>query len=300
MLDAVTGFRVPVARDSHGKLLPPEDAQKGRKYTCPACGTAVDLHAGQKKRRHFHHATAVCSEETALHTGAKELVVQAIAEWRAGGSPPVISRGCAESGCDARTRQAVPKKVLGAVAEHRLKTGHVVDVAFLGPGGLPIAAVEIRHTHAVDEVKAFELGMPWIEVDAAATCATMGRELSPVRDKFLPWFCADHPGRRGLARREERAEKVTRTQLTKKLPFDLAAFPAYFVAAVTKCPRGHDALLLGWEGDAPPWPRPPIVVAHAGDQDQMFDATQRATRRVLAFRRCYVSTCVTCGEKLAE
>lgn len=293
------GFKVPVARDLRGVLCGPDLAQKGRRYTCPACGAAVDLHAGQKKRRHFHHATAACSEETALHIGAKELVVQAIAEWRAGAAAPVIVRACAEVGCDARTRQAVPKKVTGAVTEHRMKTGHVVDVAFIGPGALAIAAVEIRHTHAVDEPKALELGVPWIEVDAAATCRAMGRELHPVRDRFLPWFCADHTARRGLLRKEERAEKSTRAKLTKRLPFDLAAFPGYFVAALTRCPRGHDALVLGWEGDAPPWPRPPIVVAHAAERDKVFDASQRESRRVLAFRRSYVCTCATCGDKLS-
>jgi hypothetical protein len=258
----------------------------------------VSLHAGEKKRRHFHHAKAVCSEETALHVGAKALVLQAVAEWRAGGAAPVIVRGCAEPGCEATTRQSLPTKVRSAVAELRVKSGHVVDVAFLGPRDLPIAAVEIKQTHAVDEGKAFELGMPWIEVDAAATCASMGRELRPIRDKFLPWFCEEHTSRRGQQRKEERAAKTTRGRLEKMLPFDLSEFPGYFVRAVTKCPRGHDALVLGWEGDMPPWPRPPTVVAHAEEQDTRFDVAQRKSSRVLAFRRKYVCTCVACGEKL--
>jgi hypothetical protein len=297
---ATAEFRVPVARDAHGTLVSPEDAQKRRRYTCPSCGAPVDLHAGEKKRRHFHHAVAACSAETVLHVSAKELVVQAVARWRAGGASPVLVRACAEDGCDAVTRQTLPKKVLGAQAEVRLASGHVVDVALTGPGGLAIAAIEIRHTHAVDEDKALDLGVPWIEVDAAATCAAMGRELVPVRDKFLPWLCADHAGRRGVAKREERAEKTTRARLAKKLAFDLAAYPGFRIARVARCPRGHDALVFAWDGDTPPWPRPPLVVAHAAGEDALFDKTQRKMRSVLAFRRSYVSKCAVCGEKLVE
>src|SRR5690606_6630779 len=132
--------------------------------------------------RHFHHRRTTCSAESVVHLSAKRLVVQAVARWRDGGPPVTFLRRCAEPGCDASTRQAIPRKVVRAAEEWRLRTGHVVDVALLGLADLPIAAVEIVVSHEVDDEKAFELGLPWIEVDGGAVCASGGVALTPVRD----------------------------------------------------------------------------------------------------------------------
>jgi len=295
-------FRIPVARDAEGgggRLVSPEDAVKGRRYACPSCAGAVVLHAGAKKRRHFHHHAAGCSEETVLHLAAKELVVQAIEAWTAGAPSPVFVRRCAEPGCEACTQQPLPKKVLRAVPELRVPSGHVVDVGLLGPADLPIAAIEVLVSHEVDAEKAFELGLPWIEVDAASVCESGGRRLVAVRDRFLPWLCPVHEERRGAAARETREVREKRSALVRKLPYRLDEFPAYRIAEVVRCPNGHDTLLFEWDGKQPPWPRPPHVVAHESDEDALYDAPAKRLRSVLAFRRRWASACIRCGAVLS-
>lgn len=292
-------FRLPVARDPKGRLVPPEDAVKGRRYACPSCSGAVVLHAGEKKRRHFHHHASACAEETVLHLAAKELIVQAIEAWANGEPSPVFVRRCADPGCEASTRQPVPKKVKRAVPELRVPSGHVVDVGLLGPADLPIAAIEVLFSHEVDGEKAFELGLPWIEVDAATVCETGGRILVAVRDRFLPWLCPAHEDKRGQAARETRATREQRNALVRALPYRLDEFPAYRIAAVVTCPYGHETLLFAWDGKQPPWPRPPHVVAHESGEDALYDAAAKRLRSVAAFRRRWASACIRCGARIA-
>ncbi len=298
VLDSAS-FRIPVARDPKGRLVAPEDASKGRRYECPSCAGAVVLHAGEKKRRHFHHHASACTEETVLHLAAKQLVVQAIEEWKTGTAPsPVFVRRCAEAECEASTQQPLPKKVLKAVPELRVRSGHVVDVGLLGPADLPIAAVEVLVSHKVDREKAFELGLPWIEVEAASVCASGGRRLVAVRDRFLPWLCAAHEARRGVGARETRELREKRNAIMRALPYRLDEYPAYRIADVVQCPNGHDTLVFEWEGKQPPWPRPPHVVAHESDVDAIYDAPAKRLRSVLAFRRRWACACIRCGVRL--
>ncbi len=290
------GFRIPVARDARGRLVTPEEARRGA-HRCAACDGVVDLHAGERKRRHFHHRSAVCSAETALHASAKELVAQAVEAWLDGGPPIVFVRTCAAAGCEARTRQPIPRKVARVVVEHGLASGHVVDVALLARGvAMPIAAIEIVATHEVDEEKALEMGVPWIECDAAQVCASRGRELVAVRDRFLPWLCVEHAGERG--RKAERDDRRMRASLVARLGFDLAAFPAYRVERVARCARGHDALVFAWDGGEPPWPRPPLVIATANELD--WQRSVGGWSKVLPWRRAYRSACAVCGELVGE
>lgn len=294
------GFRIPLARDAHERLVTPDDARRGGAYWCPACAATVDLHAGERKRRHFHHRKAACSLETVVHLTAKALITGAVAEWRDGGAPILFRRRCEEAGCASVTTMEIPRKVRRAAEEWMLRSGHVVDVALLGPGDLPIAAIEVRVTHEVTEDKAFELGLPWIEVDGAAVCASAfrGRELVPVRDRFLPWLCEEHTSRRGMARRERMAAERLQKELVRALGYELAAFPGYRIEGVTRCPNGHDTLVLGWTGKQPPWPRPEHVVTFEAAEDVLFDRVSARARRVLPFRRRWSSVCTTCRARV--
>lgn len=295
----MTGFRIPFACDANERLVAPGDAARGQRYTCPACGARVDLHAGEIKRRHFHHRKAACSLETVTHLLAKKIIVRAVEEWKAGGPPVVFRRRCAEPACERRTAMEIPKKVRRVAEEWRLPSGHTADVALLGPGDLPIAAIEVKVTHAVDDAKERELGLPWIEVAGADVCATAGRVLEPVRDHFLPWLCAEHTARRGMARREQLADDRLKKKLVRELGYDLADFPGYRIEGVTRCASGHDTLVLGWTGKQPPWPRPPHVVTFEAAADALFDRTSAKVRRVLPFRRQWASVCTTCGARVA-
>ncbi len=297
-MPASEGFRIPLAYDPAGRLVAPEKAARRTRYVCPSCRADVVLHAGNIKRRHFHHRSSACSAESVLHLSAKRLIVQAIEDWRNGGAPVSFLRRCQEPDCEAQTHQHLPKKVLRAVEEWPLRSGHVVDVALLGLADLPIAAIEIVVTHAVDDRKAFELGIPWIEVDGAAVCASDGRLLVPVQDGFIPWLCSMHTHRRGVSWREDRERERDTRALVRALPFTPKDFPAYRIAGTTVCPRGHPTVVFAWDGSDPPWPRPPSVIAIESDDDTLYDRTNKALRRTLPFRRHWTNACTTCGERI--
>lgn len=289
------GFRIPFARAASGELVAPEDARRGTRYECPACEASVDLHAGEIKRRHFHHRTSVCSAETVLHVTAKALIVRAVTEWRAGGPDVIFSRGCAEAGCEAKRRMTIPRKVRRGVEEWTLRSGHVVDVALLGVADVPVAAIEVRVTHEVPDEKARELAAPWIEVDGESVCTSAGRELVPVRDRFVPWLCSEHEHRRGAAHREKRAAVRLENKLLRELGYAPSEYPGYRIAGVARCRNGHDTLVLAWSGKQAPWPRPPHVVTFEAEKDVLFDRASAQVRRVLPFRRSWSSVCTTCG-----
>lgn len=299
----MTGFVVPAACDTRGRFVTPDEATKRGRYTCPSCSSVVDLHAGEKKRRHFHHRAGVsaCSSESVAHRSAKGFVVQAVAEWLAGdAAPPVFVRTCAHAGCEAKTSQAMPKKVARAVPEHRLRSGHVADVALLARAGdLPVGLIEILHSHAVDAEKAFELGVPWIEVDAAQICADAGRRLVPVRDRFIPWLCAEHADTRGEEHARRRVDRERTVAVVRRLGYDLADFPGYRIDRVVACPHGHDAIVFAWDGRSPPDPRPPHVVAVERELDATFKRVG-GWKKVLPYRRAFTSVCPKCGQRLDD
>ena len=299
---STSGFAVPFARSAAGALVSPEDAARRARYACPQCGAVVDLHAGEKKRRHFHHrAGGSCTPESASHRIAKMLVAQAVAGWRRGEQPaPRFLRRCASPGCERSSKQPMPAKVREAAIEHRLRSGKVVDVALLGAGGLPIAAVEVHCSHEVDEAKAKQLALPWIEVEAAQVCATGARLLVPVKDRFLPWLCEGHASTRRARARELREEPLRRDALVRRLGFRLEEFPGFRILRLASCPRGHDAFVFGWEGAEPPWPRPPLVVAREADADWSYSVAEGRARRVLPWRKRYVSVCPECGETVVD
>lgn len=301
------GFRIPAAFDLEGRLVAPEGAARRRAYRCPACAGQVDLHAGAKKRRHFHHRASACSAESVAHLAAKLFIARAVEDWLAGGPAVAFVRRCAHAECDARCRQPIPAKVGGVAVEHRLRSGHVVDVALLARlsegaralgrsiSPLPVAAIEVHHTHAVDREKAMEMGIPWIEVDAEQVCEAAGRELVVTTDRFLPWFCEEHEGERGMEHRATRSGRATAATLARKLPFRIQDYPGFRIARAASCPNGHAALLFAWEGKEPPWPRPPLVIAVEKEVDWTFGRVGGRPSKALPWRRTYASACPECG-----
>jgi hypothetical protein len=301
------GFRIPAAFDLEGRLVSPEGATRRRAYRCPACAGQVDLHAGAMKRRHFHHRASACSAESVTHLSAKLFIANAVKEWLAGGPPVVFIRRCAHADCGAHCRQTIPAKVGGVVLEHTLRSGHVVDVALMSrvprlprAAPLPVAAVEVHHTHAVDARKAMEIGIPWIEVDAGQACETEGRELIVTTDRFLPWLCAEHEDERGVARHATRTERSTAAALARRLPFRLQDFPGFRIARATSCPNGHEALAFEWDGKDPPWPRPPLVVAVEKDAGWSFGRVSAKPSKTMPWRRAYGSVCGVCAALLDD
>jgi len=163
-------LKVPLALDDEGRYWNPDEADQGEDYFCPECGNNLTLRKGQIKTPHFAHqpdTTCTGTGESILHKTAKGLIVQVVGDWKSGKiDAPIIRKKCDNHKyyCDDFIDVFLPDKVESAVAEYALDR-YRVDVAFMDANKEPIAAVEIKVTHAVDEKKASSLPIPFIELD---------------------------------------------------------------------------------------------------------------------------------------
>lgn len=181
-------FKVPWALDASGMLQKAEDVGSGV-YRCVECLEALVLRRGPTRRVHFAHrgSSTSCSQESVFHKLAKELIVQSVRQWRTGGPVPRLRRQCT-AGVDWIT-SVVPDRVVDAESERRLGSGRVVDVALLDEDGMPICAIEVLYTHAVDAVKRAELDIPWLEVRALDILADP-LLWNPTQHALRPYTCA--------------------------------------------------------------------------------------------------------------
>lgn len=180
-------LRVPFAIDDEERLFSPETAKKGTNYFCPACHEPVIFKQGEIRMAHFAHKIGDhCNQETIIHKTAKLLIQKVVHEWKTGiRNSPILQRVCQI--CEESVSKPLPDKVDGAVLEHRLKDGSVVDIALL-VGEIAQAAVEIRVTHAVDDIKADRFPVPFIELDGYAVIENP-LVWSPIIDNFKPLTC---------------------------------------------------------------------------------------------------------------
>lgn len=180
-------LRVPLAVDREQKLYSPTTAEKGKSYFCPSCGELVIFRQGKVRIAHFAHKFSdACNQETITHKTAKLLVQRAVQEWKSGKSnPPTLERACQI--CGSVIGQPLPEKVDSAVLEYKLSDGSIADVALM-VSDIAKAVVEIRVTHAVNDVKTYRLPVPFIELDGYEII-TNPTTWKPITDYFNPFVC---------------------------------------------------------------------------------------------------------------
>jgi hypothetical protein len=217
------------------------DPEKRPAAVCPCCSEAVTWKAGTVVTPHVAHrpgsSCAVTNPETAAHWNAK----YRLAERLNAGEPITFDVPCEDCGCLCRAsinlaevgvesrlqylwsfRDDVwdlffhaPNQVRAEV--ERAVGNRRVDVALVCCDRV-IAAIEIKHSHAVDEQKRRDLAeqrVPWIEVPSSDVDATIiqclqkgGTRLSASCDEcFRRWF----------RRHEERVEAEERERERQKL-----------------------------------------------------------------------------------
>lgn len=184
--DAVS-FRVPYGVDELGNYVSPEMASKQTVYFCPCCANRLVFKSGTKRVKHFSHPKAAnCNPETVLHKTAKALIQRAIMDNAEGELCLSIMDNCQCCGGE-QERLLKPKTFSNAVQEVRVGQYICDVVAFKGEGEIALG-IEILVTHAVDEEKAKNLNIYWIELKAndVIESATMWQ---PVQAKLRQSNC---------------------------------------------------------------------------------------------------------------
>lgn len=165
---------IPYAKEkSSDRIVRASTAQKNEgPFECYECKNDLILRKGKIKTAHFAHKNdpdSTCTgggRESAEHIFAKQLLKDDLHKWS-------FVQRCPS--CHAQTKAPISfPEANGAQAqiEFRIDKGakhKVVDVMVLGQGFF-LAALEVFHTHAVDEEKAAffaELDIPILEVSAA-------------------------------------------------------------------------------------------------------------------------------------
>lgn len=160
---------VPYAYNSEKRLVHAGEANQQDDHWCPACNNRVILRRGAIRTPHFAHAAqgGCRSQETLTHSIAKLLIQQVVTDWVSGqGNVPVIAYQC--QGCQkGKIFDAPPPDTTTDALLERPLDGFRGDVV-LYADDTPILNIEVYVTHAVDEVKAQMLPIPWIEVDGTA------------------------------------------------------------------------------------------------------------------------------------
>lgn len=164
---------IPYAKEtSTNRIAQAKTAQKSEgPFECYKCKKPLILHKGPIVKPYFAHKNdpdSTCtggSRESAEHILAKQLLKDHLHKWS-------FVQRCPS--CHAQTKATISfPEANGAQAqiEFRIDKGakhKVVDVMVLGQGFF-LAALEVFHTHAVDEEKAAffaELDIPILEVSA--------------------------------------------------------------------------------------------------------------------------------------
>ena len=238
----MSGLKVPFALDETRVLVDPSQAEKGRVYLCPGCGDPVIFKKGAVKVPHFsHRAGTGCTQESIIHKTAKRLVQQMVTNWRSGYGPvPKVLRQC--ENWVHKFSQPLPDKVTSAELEYRLPGGRVVDVALMS-GSQPVAGVEIRVSHAVDEIKAADIPIPFIELKGIDILAKPDLWV-PIVDQFRATKCPV------CAEQFEQFKKVT-SRIAKENGITLPT--EFFRYSVHDCYRCRKPMIsYWWPGKVPP------------------------------------------------
>ena len=232
-------LRLPFAVDEKEQLCSPSTAKKGGIYFCPFCRESIIVRQGAVRVPHFAHKVSdICSQESIVHKTAKMRIQKVVQGWKSGGSSrPKLQRACRV--CGTYTNQLLPDKVDGAIQEYRLTDGSIVDVALMA-GEMVQAAVEIKVTHAIDEIKVIRLSVPFIELNGYEIIKNPFVWKS-IADNFKPITC--EKCKSAYLRFQTRAKQIANASGIKLM----ARYYRYGLCTCWKCKR--EIIVLAWPKD---------------------------------------------------
>ncbi|BES73846.1 hypothetical protein RE428_48640 (plasmid) [Marinobacter nanhaiticus D15-8W] len=253
------GLQLPYALSDLESLVSANDAIKGQQYHCPNCRDAVTLRRGEERAAHFAHRPGTgCNTESAIHKIAKRLIADTI-NLNATSSDRTITivRECEH--CGQAVDQLLPAKTFTSADEEVRIGEYRCDAVGYRESAIALG-VEIRHTHAVDDVKSGSLAVPWIELDAQAVIANPFR-WEALASRLKTALC-------GPCKNE--VKSIVQAATRWKIPRHLYS-PVFnpdrsqFIAGKEACWKCKNVIpVFWWKGvpfaeTAPPEPRPPTI-----------------------------------------
>lgn len=163
-LSKMNELRIQFGLDADGNIIAAENAVKGKAYFCPACSERVVIKAGKIRAKHFSHPSASnCNHETVLHQTAKHLIIAAIENNAKNSRVINLHDKCAEC-YDNHVIELIPTTFSHAGMEIRIDNYICDIVGYKRPEGR--LAIEIFATNKLEDIKAKNLGVYWIELKA--------------------------------------------------------------------------------------------------------------------------------------
>ncbi|HBZ6168958.1 TPA: hypothetical protein ML354_001633 [Salmonella enterica] len=181
-------FRIPMGLNSKGELVIAEEATKGVNYQCPNCRESLSLRAGKVRKKHFaHRADTECDPESVEHKIGKILIEKAIIDNAYHDKSIILVKNCL---CCYRKKsiEIRPGYFIGCEQEKHVGS-YVCDVLAATFDNKEIA-IEVFHTHKVDEDKAIGLPVQWFELDVESIFENP-YHWSPENGKYKPYICPE-------------------------------------------------------------------------------------------------------------
>lgn len=251
---------VPYGLNPQGYLVSAAEAVREIQYCCPECSSPLVLKAGESVVRHFaHKANTSCTGETIAHQTGKRLLVQVISEYSRPSTTKPISLSYTCACCQRAASINLPPSSFTAANEEFRIGDFVVDVvAFRGPEA--VLGIEVLVTHAVEDRKAADLQIPWVELKAEQVLENPYC-WRPVSARLKPIVCSDCKNHVGKL--HSLAEKWSQ-------PFHepaRARDPSRdtYLAAIETCWKCKNEILVYWwlgvpfADTEPPSPRPKTI-----------------------------------------
>jgi hypothetical protein len=248
-------FKVPYGINKSGEVVPAKDAKKGECYSCISCSGELIFKAGEIREKHFSHVpNNKCNPETIIHLLAKKLIVKAIQDNAEGKS--IISMNLKCSKCSKDFIKEIPKLTFSKAAAEVPISGFICD-AIAYRDKKEALAIEIFHTHRVDDHKGEYLQIPWVEFNADEIIEDPFF-WNPINSMLQPIFC-------------NKCKNIHQyiTTIAKKWGIDLNIFTTEkspesgkYIAEVVECYNCKNEIpVFWWSGipfsqDKPPDPMP--------------------------------------------
>lgn len=179
-------FKVPYGRLANGQLVKPTEANKTSRYFCPGCSCELIFKSGSVLSAHFaHRAEGACTGESVLHKTAKALLVQTV---RQHAKARLVNLVCVCEKCQNSFVKKLPSNAFEDAFEEVKVGKRICDVVTCKDGEANLA-IEVLATHAVDEMKASDLDIFWIELTASDVIANP-HIWRPMQSRLKPQTCS--------------------------------------------------------------------------------------------------------------